>query len=77
MNPRAFEFYLRSLVAAALALTVVGVSGYEVLAQGMTSGPFFGWAGIIVGVYFGAHVAHDGAHAERRAMEEYRRRETP
>lgn len=62
-----FDYYLRSVITATLALVVVGVTAWQVIAGSGVSGPFGEWAGLIIGVYFGSHVSLNGTGAQRRA----------
>lgn len=61
MNPRAVDLIIRSLTTAALALGVLAIAAYEAIHQGevdATTGAAFG---LVIGVYFGAHVSQNGA----------------
>lgn len=62
-----FDYYLRSVTTAVLALVVLGVTAWQVIAGSGVNGPFGNWAGLILGVYFGAHVSLNGSGARRRA----------
>ncbi len=64
-----FDYYMRSVITAVLALVVLGVTAWEVLHGQTVSGPFESWAGLIIGVYFGQHVAMNGSGARRRVAE--------
>ena len=64
-----FDYYLRTIVTAVLSLGIVGVAAYAQLTGSSVGGPFKDWAGIIVGVYFGSHVAMNGSGARRRQNE--------
>jgi hypothetical protein len=64
----AVDFVLRPVTTALLALVVVGVSAYQVISGHELAGPFTDWAGIIIGVYFGGHLAQSGAD-RRRALD--------
>ncbi len=69
-DPVRFDVLLRSLTTAALAFAVVGVAAWQAIAGHKLSGPFVSWAGIIIGVYFGAHIASNGAAGRRRVQDE-------
>ena len=60
-----FDYYLRSITTAVLALGVLAVSAYQVLFHGTTAGPFSEWAGLIIGVYFGSHISLNGSGARK------------
>lgn len=66
------DTFLRSLVTAFLALGITGSAVYEVIGQGRFESPLVNWAGIIVGVYFGAVVATRGEERRRHVDAERR-----
>ena|SRR5260221_2275327 len=72
-----FDYYLRSVITAMLALSVIGVTAWQVISGSGVSGPFGSWAGLIIGVYFGSHVSLNGSGAKRRVMEEQSGLPTP
>lgn len=57
------DYYIRSSVTGFLSIFIVVVAAYQVVASGVAEGPFVNWAGIIVGVYFGAHITIKAAAA--------------
>lgn len=61
-----FDYYVRSLTTAILALSILGALLYEVIATGKAPSLLVGWGGTIVGVYFGYHVAAGGMTAKRQ-----------
>lgn len=61
-----FDYYLRSIVTAILSLGIIGVAAYDQVAGSNVAGPFKDWAALIIGVYFGSHVAMNGAGARRK-----------
>lgn len=66
MNPRATDLIIRSVTTALLALGVLAIAAYEAIHHGeldATTGAAFG---LIIGVYFGAHVSQNGASARSR-----------
>ena len=66
MNPRAVDLVIRSVTTAALALGVLAVAAYQAI-QGTPVDAQIGAAfGLIIGVYFGAHVSQNGASARAR-----------
>ena len=65
-----FDYYLRSIVTAVLALVILGVTAWQVIGGSGVSGPFGSWAGLIIGVYFGSHVSLNGSGAKRRVAED-------
>jgi len=67
VNPRSFEGYVRAATSAVLAFVIVGIAGWQVIVGGHSDGPFVNWGGIIVGVYFGYHIAVNGAGARKRS----------
>jgi hypothetical protein len=70
MNPARYallDYYLRSIVTGILALGIVAVAGWQELRGTGVSGEFRDWAGLIVGVYFGSHVAFNGSAARSAA----------
>ena len=68
MSPQKLDSVVRSLTAALLACSLVGVVLY--LALTVTEGlngvqaTLVGWAGVVVGFYFGGHVAQNTAALE-------------
>jgi len=64
-----FDYYLRTVTTAVLAIAILGVAGWQVLSGGDVTGPFKDWAGIIIGVYFGQHVSLNGSGSRRRVAE--------
>lgn len=64
-----FDYYLRSIVTAVLALGILIVAGYLEITGKSVNGPFKEWAALIIGVYFGAHVSTNGSGARRRQAE--------
>jgi len=65
-----FDYYLRTVTTAVLAMAILGVAGWQVLSGGDVTGPFKDWAGIIIGVYFGQHVSLNGSGSRRRVDNE-------
>ena len=61
-----FDYYVRSIITAALALVVIGVTAWQVISGAGVTGPFTEWAGLIIGVYFGQHVSLNGSGAKKR-----------
>ena len=66
MNARAFDLVTRSLTTAALAIGVLLIAGYEAIHTGTIDGQTGAAFGLIVGVYFGAHVSQNGSSARAR-----------
>lgn len=66
MNARAFDLITRSVTTALLALGVLCVVGYEVIHTGTVDGQTGAAFGLIIGVYFGAHVSQNGSSARAR-----------
>ena len=66
---RLVDYYLRSVTTATLALFVVGVAAWQTIHGSDAVGPFRDWAGLVVGVYFGSHVAFNGTGARQRATD--------
>lgn len=60
---------LRELVAAVLALAIVGAAIYQALAGVPGDGTLKDWGALVVGVYFGANIAARG-ESRRRAVDE-------
>ena len=54
-----FDYYVRSVTTALLAIAVLGVSAWQVVGSGKVSGPFVDWSGLVVGAYF-VHYARNG-----------------
>ena len=65
-----FDYYLRSVVTAVLALGIIGVAAYDQIGGHSLSGPFKDWAALIIGVYFGSHISLNGTGARRRQASE-------
>ncbi len=63
---RLIDYWLRSVTTAVLALGIVGVAAWQEVSGSDLTGPFVDWAGIVVGVYFGAHVAFNASGTRRR-----------
>jgi hypothetical protein len=66
MNARAFDLVTRSLTTAILALGVLIVVAYEAIAGKGVDGQTGAAFGLIIGVYFGAHVSQNGSSARAR-----------
>ncbi len=64
-----FDYYLRSIITSVLALAILGVTAWQVLKGEGVSGPFGQWAGLIIGVYFGQHVALNGSGSKKLVAE--------
>lgn len=60
-----FDYYLRSIITSVLALGILSVTAWQVLKGQGVSGPFGSWAGLIIGVYFGQHVALNGSGSKK------------
>lgn len=69
-DPARFDMLLRAITTAALAYIIVLVAAYQVIHTGRLVGPFVNWAGIIIGAYFGAHIASNGAAARKRMQDD-------
>ncbi len=67
MNPRAFDLIVRSITTAVLAIGVLLVIAYQAIHGVAVDANLAAAFGLIVGVYFGAHVAQNGASARSRA----------
>lgn len=67
MNPRAFDLVVRSLTTAILAIGVLGIIGWQAIHGVEVKANLAAAFGLIVGVYFGAHVSQNGAAARSRA----------
>ena len=65
-DPRAFDLRVRTVVTALLALGVLAVTAYQAINGDSIVEPFASWGGIIIGVYFGAHVSQNGAGIRAR-----------
>ncbi len=52
-----WDYYVRSVTTALLALALVGSALFQLLRDGAVNPILLAWAGLIVGVYFGSHVA--------------------
>jgi hypothetical protein len=66
MNPRAVDLIIRSVTTAALALGVLAVAAYEAIHTGGVDAQTGAAFGLIIGVYFGAHVSQNGASSRGR-----------
>lgn len=66
---RLLDYYLRSVTTAMLAVFVVGIAAWETVHGRDPTGPFRDWAGLVIGVYFGSHVAFNGASARQRSSD--------
>lgn len=64
-----FGLHVRELVVGSLSLGVVGAAIYDLIANSRGNTVLDSWSGIIIGVYFGAHVV-DSAHTRRTAREQ-------
>lgn len=69
MPARVFDSYLRSITAAVIALAVVGAAIWSLATQATTDVALVGWAGIVVGFYFGSHATLNGSNSRRRAAD--------
>lgn len=67
MNPRAVDLIVRSVTTAVLAVGVLVVVAWEAIRTGTVDATLGAAFGLIVGVYFGAHVSQNGAGARSRA----------
>ena len=66
MNVRAFDLLVRSLTTALLALIVLLIAGYEIIHAGSLDAAWGSFVGLVLGVYFGAHVSQNGSGARAR-----------
>jgi len=66
MNVRSLDLVIRTLTTSALALGVLAVTAYEAIGGHAIAEPFAAWGGIIIGVYFGAHVSQNGSSSRAR-----------
>lgn len=66
LNVRAFDLLIRSITTAVLALLVLIVASYEVIEQGSIDTSWGTFVGLVLGVYFGAHINQNGASARAR-----------
>lgn len=66
MNVRSLDLVIRTLTTSALALGVLAVTAYEAIGGHDIAEPFAAWGGIIIGVYFGAHVSQNGSSSRAR-----------
>lgn len=66
MNARAFDLVTRSVTTALLALGVLVVVAYVEIHKGHIDGELSAAFGLIIGVYFGAHVSQNGSSARAR-----------
>lgn len=66
MNARAFDLVTRSITTALLALGVLAVVAWEVVHTGGVDGQTGAAFGLIIGVYFGAHVSQNGSSSRAR-----------
>ena len=67
MEYRRLDFLIRSVTTSLLAVLIVGAAVYEAVADSEVHGWIAAAAGIVVGVYFGAHVATNGKSLPRLA----------
>jgi hypothetical protein len=63
-----FDLALRSVTTAALAIGLVVAVIYQSLAGAGHDVTLVGWAGIVIGFYFGGHVATNGALVAEQAQ---------
>lgn len=68
-DPRSFDLRVRTVTTSVLALGVLGVTAYQAIVGNSITEPFDSWGGIIIGVYFGAHVSMNGSGARARQDE--------
>ena len=66
MNARAFDLVTRSITTSFLALGVLLVVAYVEIHKGRIDGELGAAFGLIIGVYFGAHVSQNGSSARAR-----------
>jgi hypothetical protein len=66
VNARAFDLVTRSITTALLALGVLIVVAYEAIVDKSVDGQTGAAFGLIIGVYFGAHVSQNGSSARAR-----------
>lgn len=57
---QSFDYYVRSVTTALLALGLVGAAVYALLFERTAAAALVGWAGLVVGVYFGGHTMLKG-----------------
>lgn len=60
-----FQEYVHTFTVAVLAMAIIGIAAWQVVVNGMVQGPFVNWAGIIVGVYFGAVLNPNGTRLKK------------
>lgn len=63
MNARAFDLVTRSVTTAFLAIGVLCIVAYEAVHGGHVDGQTGAAFGLIIGVYFGAHISQNGTGA--------------
>lgn len=66
MNVRAFDLMIRSLTTALLALIVLLIAGYEIIHAGSLDAAWGSFVGLVLGVYFGAHVSQNASGQRAR-----------
>lgn len=62
----AFDYYVRSIVAAAIALAILGVICFEFVTGRAVSEQLAGWGGLIVGGYLGGHLSRNGSDSGQK-----------
>lgn len=62
----AFDYYVRSMVAAGIALAILGVICYEFVTGKPVSQQLAGWGGLIVGGYLGGHLSRNGSDSGQK-----------
>jgi len=65
-DPRNFDLRVRTVTTAIVSMVIIGVAAYEAVTKGAVDSFTTAWGGIILGVYFGAHVSQNGAGIRAR-----------
>jgi hypothetical protein len=68
-GPRGTDLIVRTFTTALLAIGLVVAVIYESVNGGKPDTTLVGWAGIVIGFYFGGHVATNGAQVAEQAQE--------
>jgi ribose/xylose/arabinose/galactoside ABC-type transport system permease subunit len=66
VNARAFDLYVRSLTAAALAIGVLVLAAFQVIHSGKVDTSVGAFVGLVLGFYFGAHVSQVSSSSSAR-----------
>ena len=63
------DLVVRTFTTAALAIALVTAVIYESITSHQPDTTLVGWAGIVIGFYFGGHVATNGAMVAEKSQE--------